>query len=347
MAINSATLAVVAWMRQQIRSLTDAEVARLTAAWVEAWDELAPEFSAALTDLLSTAEGTRVPASMVARSRRVQDALTHAEAVLVELSRHTDSILVDDLARVILDAAEGHVQVLQSQLPTADIRAVDFTRTDPQAMAAIVDRSTQQITSRTLPIPAEQAQVMRQSLIRGIFLGEHPDAVARRILRRTEWGFNGGLARAARIARTEMLDAHREAARRNAVANRDILTGWVWQATLDTDTCISCLANHGREYPVEEFGPIDHPNGRCARVDKVKSMSDLLGLDLDEPDDAIPDAQAWFDALPRADQLAIMGSPKRLDLYLNGDVAWGDLTVRKTNPDWRDSMIPTPVPQLT
>lgn len=71
-----------------------------------------------------------------------------------------------------------------------------------------------------------------------------------------------------------------------------------------------------------------------------------LGIDLPEPDDAIPDAQTVFAGLPRAQQVQIMG-PGRLAALDAGDVAWVDLAVLRDNPGWRPSYVPIPARDLT
>jgi hypothetical protein len=344
-AITNATLTAARRLRRFILQVNQAQASQLTRAWVDAWDALLPEFDAAITELIQAADGDMIPASVVSRSRRVQQALDHALDSLTELGDFTDTVVARDVPRVLLEAVDRHVEIILSQLPPQDIRVVNFARSDPNALAAIVERTTEQITSRTRPMPAEQANVMRAALVRGIALGEHPDAVARRILLRTEGAFAGGLSRAVNVARTELLDAHREAARRNAMENRDILSGWIWQANLDANTCVSCLANNGRVFPIDAPGPLDHPQGRCARVDKTKSWADLGFEGFDEPEDLMPDARAWFDNLTEDQQRQIMGS-KRLDMFKAGDIGWDDMTTLKQNPGWRDSQVVTPLSVL-
>jgi hypothetical protein len=70
-----------------------------------------------------------------------------------------------------------------------------------------------------------------------------------------------------------------------------------------------------------------------------------LGIDMDEPADVIPDAETTFRALPRDQQLAIMG-PTRLAMLDDGVIAWADLARRRSNPGWRDSWTATPVRDL-
>jgi SPP1 gp7 family putative phage head morphogenesis protein len=164
------------------------------------------------------------------------------------------------------------------------------------------------------------------------------------MVRQVEGQFNGGLTRALTIARTETLDAYRQAAAAVQDASRDVLEGWVWLAQLDGRGCPACWAMHGTVHPLDEPGPLGHPNCRCSRAPKTQSWRDL-GFDMDEPEDQIPDAEQVFQALPRAVQVRIMG-PARLGLLDRGEVSWPDLARRKDNPGWRPSWMPVPVQDL-
>lgn len=345
MAITEDTLRIAARTRARLREMTDAQILELTRAWVLAWDSLAADFEAAILELLAAAKDGRVPVSVVTRNVRLRDALQQARRVLDELSTQTANLTTSDVAAAMLDAMDSHPALLQSQLPAGQAGAqMSFARVSPEALAAMVERMTEQIHTRTLPLAPDVERLMKSELYRGIAVGDNPRRTASRIVRRAEGRFNGGLTRALTIARTETLDAHREANRQSRLANKDMVTGWYWTATLDARTCPSCLANHGSLHPVDEFGPIDHHNGRCDAVDKVKSWREL-GFDIDEPEDLLPDAREWFDGLTEDTQRAIMG-PERLRLLQDGEIGWDDLTRRAKNGDWRDSMQVAPVKDL-
>lgn len=344
MAVTDETLMAAADTRRQLQRMTDEQVIALTRAWVDAWDDLAPLFSDAFLELLQGADG-RIPRSVVARNRRLQAALRQARATLNELTTTTDGIITNDLADAVLDAVQGHQQLLRTQLPPATAGvSFDLDAPAPEALSAIVARTTEQIHAASRPLAGWVVQAMRKELVRGIAVGDNPREVARKLMRATEGHFNGGLARATRIARTEMLDAHRNGSLAGAKANKDLLVGWKWQCTLDRRTCPSCLAKHGTLYPVDDFGPEDHQNGRCARIDITKTWREL-GFDIDEPADQFPDARAWYDGLTDESKLELMG-PTRKQLLDDGLVKWEDLaTVRKTDA-WRDSYGPTSVKDL-
>ena len=330
--------------RDRTVAATDQQVVALTTAWVEAWDALAPEFDAALAALLADTDGT-IPASRVAKDRRITQALARARSTLDDLAARTQATVTADLASVVLDAVDAHLASLQAQLPP-EAPGVVLGRLDPDALDAIVARTTGRIEAASMALPAEVAALMKAELVRGITVGDNPNVVARRIMARTEGTFNGGLARATRIARTEMLDAHRAADQRAAQANRSLISARVWVATLDSRTCGSCLAQHGSEWPVDAFGPEDHVQGRCVFIDRTKTWAELgfTGIE-DDDQDLTAERDEWWDNLTPGSQDAVLGKT-RADLLRDGQITWADLSTRVENPDWRASHVLTPIRDL-
>lgn len=344
MAVTDEIARLVRAARDRTVVATDQQVIALTTAWVEAWDALAPEFDAALAALLADTDGV-IPASRVARNRRITQALARARFTLDELAARTQATVTADLATVILDAADAHLASLQAQLPP-EAPGVVLGRLDPDALDAIVARTTGRIEAASLALPAEIAALMRAELVRGVTVGDNPRTVARRLMSRTEGAFNGGLARATRIARTEMLDAHRAADLASAQANRSLISARVWGATLDHRTCGSCLAQHGTEWPVDTFGPEDHVQGRCVFFDRTKTWAELgfTGIEDDDQDFAA-DRDEWWGNLTPGSQDAVLGKT-RADLLRDGQITWADLSTRVENPAWRDSHVLTPIRDL-
>jgi hypothetical protein len=347
MAITAETLRLVEEMRATIGRLLDGVTRRLTQAWVRAWDHLAPEYLLALNEILAGTDRWPTRAQL-RRAVRLQQALETTARVLGQLAGRAR----DEAAAAARAAAEaggnGQVAIIASQLPHRVYQAqllVRRARFSERDLAAIVTRTTQRITSLTRPLSAEATAVMRGELVRGVALGDNPAEAARRMVARTERGFNGGLSRALNVSRTEVLDAHRAAAAAGQLANSDVLAGWVWHSALRPTTCAACWSKHGTVHPLEEPGPLDHQQGRCSRTPKTKTWADLGFAGVDEPADLIGDAEETFSRLPRSDQLAIMG-PARLAAYQRGEIGWADLADRRTNPQWRPSYTPTPVKDL-
>lgn len=345
MAVTAETLLVLEAMRKQLAVMTTAQTVALTRAWVEAWDVLAPELNLAILELLAAAKNGRVPASVVARNIRLRDTLQQARGMLDELAGTTNVQVTTDVGQALLDALDHHEALVRSQLPPGQAgAAINFARVSPEAVAAMVERSTQSIHKFTRPLPADVERIMKQQLIRGITVGDNPRRTAARMLKLSEGRFNGGLTRALNIARTETLDAHRSASQSSEKANTAILEEWEWSADLSARTCPSCWAQHGTRHPLSEEGPLDHPSGRCARVTITKSWKDL-GFDIEEPESLTKDAEAEYNNLTPESQAAIMGKT-RAQMLANGEISWSDLSRKQDNPGWRPSYNATPVKDL-
>lgn len=343
MAITHETMRLVAEMRAAVDRLADGAHRSLTAAWVRAWDQLAFDFTLALDDLLQIRDDRWPTRAQIQRATRAQWALETTQRALERLAAQARTEITAAAHAGIGLGAAGQQNIVESQMPPG-FRGLRFNQVPEDQLAAIVDRTTQQITAVTWPISQAATQSIRNQLIRGMGMGLNPREIARQMLARLEGEFNGGLARALNIARTEILSAHRDAAMLSQIANRDVLKGWVWIASLGRRTCPSCWAQHGSEHPLDEPGPMDHQSGRCSRGPLTKSWKEL-GFNVPEPPSILPDARATFNTLPRADQLHIMG-PGRLAALNAGDITWSDLSVLRPNTAWRDSWGTAPLKDL-
>ena len=347
MAITNETLQLSADARAALLSISDGHIRKLVQAWINTWDELGEEFDASLNELMTLADdGGYISKAKVARNTRLANTLDLALTRLEELADSVEVTIGGDLHAVMRQAYESQAAMVASQLPAGQASIVaTWDRSTAAAVDAMVARALEQIHKDTRPLAADVVRSMKTELVKGIALGDNPRTTARRIIKRTEGRFNGGLTRAMTIARTELIDSHRAAGRLSDESNGDILEGWRWSADLSARTCPSCIANHGSMHPATEAGPLDHQNGRCARVPVTKSWAELGFTGVTEPADTFPDARGWFQNLTPDTQVAIMGK-ERLSLLQSGAVSFDDLTVRKSNGQWRDSMTVRPVKTL-
>ncbi len=338
MAVTATTLRLLDSLRIQLAHTVDTTTDDLVRAWARAWTEVAREWQALATEFERLADAGELPTGRhLARIDRAERALAVARAGLDDAVRYAGARIVNELDAVTSRVAADSELIVSSQLPsTVEVKlGAGFNRVDPDAVAAIVNRSTEQITALTRPISGQAAEAMRSAIVRAVALGDNPRVAARAMVEQAQGGFAGGLTRAMTIARTEILDAHRAASAAQDRANADLLRGWQWIAQLDRRTCPSCWSQHGSVHPVDEAGPLDHHCGRCSRAPVTKSWRDL-GIDIDEPPSLVPDARAVFDALPEADQVAVMG-PARLAMLRDGTAGWDDLSVRRSTDGWRDA----------
>lgn len=344
MAVTGTTVRLARRLRIDLLKITDQQARDLVAAWARAWDEVAGDLDAAINELLASSERGTISRASILRSTRLHNALIAIARQLTRLADDAGVRIIGDLDTVIHQAGAAQVAIIGSQLPREERdQLIGWDRVDLPELDAIVQRSTQQITSLTWPLSAEADAVVRREIVRGIAAGTNPRATADRIVQRAQGGFNGGLTRALTIARTETLDAHRAAAAVAQRQNAGTLKGWVWLCSLSARTCPACLAMNGTEHSLDERGPLGHQNCRCTRVPLTKTWRDL-GIDRDELPSLLPNAGEWFDQQPVATQQRILG-PARYDAWKRGDFPIGQWATRKSNPDWRASYVTSPVPK--
>lgn len=347
MTVNDEALGVIRDAQALTRRIQDEHTRDLVAAWVTAWDDLQPQFTDALETVMAGAHDGRVTRAQMSKATRLAKALEATHTQLSILTVENQRLAAEPLPEAIAAVVEANAAAIASQLPAATAGAVvTFDRMDPDALAAIVTRTTQQIEAAHQALPDDVVRVMRSELIRGVAVGDNPRRTASRMVRQTEKRFNGGLTRALGIARTETMDAHRTASQASDEANADVLKGWQWICALDRRSCVACLVMHGTEHKLTEPGPAGHQQCRCTRAPVTKSWADLGIPGVEDVKPAVEDAQAWFDNLAPASQADIMGT-QRLALYQSGQVGWDQLATVRPNTAWRDSIVPTPVAALT
>ena len=343
MPVTADTLAAARRMRVELDATVDAATRDLAAAWGRAWDEIVDDWSAAIDDLIAASDDGWPTVAQIARAKRAQQALQVASDALDELAQTTGVRILSDVSALAPQVAGWMEIIAATQLPETGAAAT-FSRVSPAAIRAIVQRSTQQVTSLTRPLSAEATAAMRSALIRGVAVGDHPERAAARMLDRAKGGFEGGLWRARNIARTEMLQAHHDAALEFRKSNADILRGWVWTAELSKRTCPSCVANHGSIHPAGEPGPLDHQSGRCTATPITKTWREL-GFDIDEPKPIeFEDGEEWLKKQPKDVQISVLGKSGH-DAWQAGQWPKDQWSQRVSSTGWRDSYRAAPVPK--
>ena len=336
MAVTADTYKLSAQQRREIALILDARQQAVTSAWDAAWQGIADEVAAyadAWADVMVEAVRSRrrpnpLRLANLARSR------AHIEAQLTLVNSDTEQVTLRTLSQLAPRGGEHAGALVRTQLPTgADLGTLAWVPIDTRALDSIIKRTTQQITARHYALSTSGTRAVRSALRAGVAGGEGAQTIARRMVKATEGVFNGGLARAEVIARTEVLDAYRAASSATMQANADLLTGWTWLCELSERTCSSCLAMNGSEHPVDEAGPIDHHQGRCTSVPTLKPWK-ALGLPGPEPVPVTRDAMAWFDDQPERVQRGILGN-RGYEAWKAGDFPPSAWSVRRDTPEWR------------
>lgn len=343
MSVGNDTLRLGRELRKAVNAAIDDETRALVKAWDRAWRGIVREWEAAVDDALA-ADGP-LTIGQVRRLTRARNAVTAATdrigRILADQRKRLTAV-ADEIAR---ETVGLNARLIAGQMPRTEGTKAELTarfdRVDADALDAIVRRTTRQVTSLSRPLSKRATEEMLRVLTHAIPGGLSPRTAAARLVRQLEGKFNGGLARALTITRTELLDAYRTAAGAQQAANADVLQGWVWVAELDRRTCPACVAQHGSEHSLEEPGPMDHQNGRCARTPLVKPWK-RLGFSAKEPPSTLVAGPDWFADQPEGTQLAILG-PDRLAALQGGRAGWDDMVQRRRTAGWRDSYGSAPI----
>lgn len=219
----------------------------------------------------------------------------------------------------------GFASVHITDLIRAQLAGVPLVSPDADATTAIVARTLDRITAQGFALSESGQAAVRQVLVESIMDGVGPREAGRRIIAATEGVFNGGLARATTIARTELVDAYRATGAITMARNAQVLDGWMWWTSLGSRTCAICVAMAGTVHPLTEPGPEGHPNCRCARVPLVTGGN--------QPTQS---GQDWLESQPLSVREQVLG-PGRLAQWEDGRPL-ADMVEKRPNPGWRDSV---------
>jgi SPP1 gp7 family putative phage head morphogenesis protein len=327
--VTAAAVELSLRQRAELDAIFDARQAAVVSAWDAAWGSVADEVIA-YADAWAEAVGEFARFSSIPYARRVnlEQSIDHIASRLANTNTATAQQTLKAL-ELVTPRAEADT----AALALAQSGAVPWLPTDPAAVDAIVQRSTQQITVRSYVLSREGTAAMKSALRVGVAAGDNPRRIARQMVKTTEGVFNGGLARAEVIARTEVMDAYRAAAHETMRANADVLAGWTWLCELSDRTCPSCLAMDGTLHSLDEPGPNDHHQGRCTSIPALKTRKDL-GLPGPEPKDAKRDAVGWLKQQPESVQRNVLG-PKGYPAWKAGKFPPSKWAQRVESPEWR------------
>lgn len=176
---------------------------------------------------------------------------------------------------------------------------------------------------------AEHVARLADALTEGMAFGYNPTRVAKTF----ERIMGGGLTDAMRMTRTSMLHAYRDASHAQFIANQDVIDGWVWWSSKDTSTCMACLSQHGKVFPLTERLN-GHYNCRCTELPHVKvwSESEQTGED-------------WFSTLTDAQQKMMMGADT-WQAWKDGLFEFDDFATTRHDDVYGDMLAKTPLWQL-
>lgn len=281
---------------QQYQAALDRESQREMRALIDEYTRMYKRLQDKIDLLVLSAGGRPMTEAQIYRLDRYQDLTRQIEQELIEyqslVTRTTratvDSGLVSGErdARRLLSVTVGGDESIVARFNRLPVGAI-------KTLTGFLDDDSD-LYKRIKLLAPTTFDIVRQRMIEGIGLGYNPKKIARMI----QDGFGQGLTDALRTVRTAQIWAYREANRAVYTANSDVVKGWVWYAALDDLTCMSCVAQHGSEHPLDE--PLDdHYNGRCVALPLT-----VFGNPVDEK------GVSWFEKMGEVQQRAMMGTGK-------------------------------------
>ncbi len=339
MPVTRETVRLAHRSRRRTGVYADRAVATIGRNWNTAWRPLEQVWARAATSITDTAarDGRWPRPWELARIPDLRDALDATSAALDEQQRRSTAAVVAAISALVPPVLAAEAAILASQWPTQDRPGLAdlFARNlRPRLADLIAAAVAARATAALAPLATDTYRNIERVVTRGVRQRD-PAQVAATLTSAVQAAFTGGANRAATVARTETVDAHRDAAATFRNGNLQTITGWVWASALSRDTCPACWVMHGTVHHNVDPGPLGHPGCRCVALSL--RMSDTTG--------ALPDARERFDALPEADQIAILGL-RRLQLLRSGAIQWADLVVLRNTRNWRPSYVPRTVVAL-
>ena len=296
-------------------------------------------FSSLSDDVEALAE--RIALDIEAGKYNKEDAvrLTRLKAIVAQVAEQAQrfgNTVQDEIAIIRAQAIEQAIddaitlmRLSLPDLPDEAVRAIvsSFIRLPADAIEAaaglLVEDSA--LTGALSTAYGEYvAGQVEDHLLDGIAAGRNPRQVAFLLNRNLQQALGSGLSSALTTIRTAQIKSYQLANHAQFQANPEIVPEWTWVAALDDRTCMSCVNNHGKTFPITETLR-DHHNGRCVPVPKTISYRSL-GINLPDPVDDFEPGESWFNRQPEVTQRAMMG-PSKHDAYKAGAFQFDDLSM--------------------
>ena len=305
--------------------------ADLVRRWRRVEDSLSGQMDALVMDMNALRDaGQPVSANAVYRLERYRTLLTQLEAEQRRYSEAAAGIITAEQQYAVQMGLDWGADAVGALAQEAGI-TVAFNRLDRKAVEAMVGYATDgtplaQLLAADYPATAAE---LTDALVEGVALGYNPRKTARMM----RDAMAGNLQRALVVARTETQRAYRSAAV-ESYRQSGVIQTYTRRAALDDRTCLACLLEDGRSYPVtEQFS--DHPNGRCASIPTVPGVESPIEQT----------GREWFEAQDAETQRSIMGAG-HYDAWQSGQVPLESMSTMHNHPVWGESPRVVPLKEL-
>ena len=336
--------------RAELARLDDAALAEMASYYDAAWERLQSQFDG-ITKLIEEAEadgmspvlrppGSGVPlgdaefsANWLFRQRRYYELMDQLEAEMSRLGISSFK-LVEKQQRNALLLGLDHAQRLTAAALPAGVAAIraSFNRVPFDAVESLVgflgDGSP--LAYKFSDLPGAVADAVKESLVTGLATGRNPRRIAAEVRKASDGAFVNALT----TCRAETLRAYRTASTATYRANDDVVSGWIWAAAEQPETCAACWGMHGSFHPLTKE-MVDHPNGRCVQIPVTKSWAELGFKGTKESQVKGWDPEERFARLSEDEQRRVLGRTK-FEAWRSGELTLRDIPTLEASPIWGD-----------
>lgn len=260
---------------------------------------------------------------------RLESLLFSVRQLNVQAYRTVERELSDELRKFTAQEVSYQHTLFQTVVPKEVVVTVGLNVVNAdQVYAAAMARPFQGtlLNEALSGLEAGRAKLVRDAVRMGVVESETIPQIVRRIRGTKAAGYADGLLEAPRrhieaIVRTAVNHTQNFAKQSYYKANSDVVAAWVFVATLDGRTSLTCASLSGKKFPIGEGPqPPRHWNCRSVASPVTKSWREL-GIDIDEiapgtrasMDGQVPEDltfSAWLRNKPAAVQDDILGATR-------------------------------------
>lgn len=263
--------------------------------------------------------------------RRLLIFTSQLEKIIDRLAPSTEKAITQAQIEAIKSAQDTALTVLERSLgPISGDFVANFHRLPVEATEYLVGFLADGAPLHSLftTMGREASEKGQEVLVSGLIRGAGGDQIAKELREVT----GQTLERSLRIARTEILRAHRESARLTMMENDDLVQGWVWYAHRGPRSCPACIAMHGTFHPLDQ-NLNDHVSGRCVAVPWAKNPKDLGYPESLDSRPTVENGDTWFARQGEKYQRDCLGK-EAFEAYKNGEITLRDMVEEKKSPAW-------------
>ena len=313
-------------LARAFKAAIDRQDAAALTRLAKAYSQLYGRMQGKLDSLLLAISQLESPTQgQVMRLAQYKNLLTALETELTKYSAYVEVEI-----RNTADAAVGMAIKQTEQF----LRAAGYTMTRSLPKNAIYSmlgflQEDSPLWKRIGELAPFNTQKVANALLEAVTFGYNPAKTAKLF----ENVMGGGLTDAMRMTRTAQLYASMEANRSMYVANSDVVTGWIWWSSLDSDTCMACAIEHGTVHSNDESMD-SHYNCRCTSIPVVAGYGDKVQTGAD-----------WFNNLSEKQQQDMMGKGA-FEAWKDGRFDLSDMVTRRHDDVYGEMLARTPLSEL-